>query len=74
MPSQTLIQNVETTPATPVEEIARTYLSHARGNAAQALRSVITDALFDILEAEHRLAETRQLVSSGFVRRNPPTV
>lgn len=72
MPSQTTIQSAETTLTTPVEEIARAYLTHAKGDAAQALRRVVTDALFDILEAEHRLAETRQLVSSGFVRRSLP--
>lgn len=72
MQRQTTIETAETTLPTPVEEIARAYLCHAKGDAALALRSVVTDALFDILEAEHRLTETRQLISSGFVRGGGP--
>lgn len=52
----------------PVEEIARAYLVTAEGDAGQALRHAISDALADLLEAERRGRRQERLISRGYVR------
>jgi hypothetical protein len=54
--------------AATVETIAQAYLAQAGGNAGEALREVIADALADLCEAERRTRRAERLVSRGYVR------
>ena len=54
--------------ASTIETIAAAYLEHANGDAGEALREVIADALADLCEAERRTDQVERLVSRGYAR------
>jgi hypothetical protein len=51
-----------------VETIASSYLIANGGDAHQALRSIVADALADLLEYERRSRRAERLLSRGYVR------
>ena len=51
-----------------VETIASSYLVENGGDAHQALRSIVADALADLVEYERRSRRAERLLSRGYVR------
>jgi hypothetical protein len=54
-----------------VEQVVRSYLDGAEGDAEAALRQVVADALADFTEMERRSAQKDRLISRGYVRSGP---
>ena len=52
----------------PIEAIARAYVTEAHGDASAALRLAVADALATLTELERRTRRAERLVSRGFVR------
>lgn len=63
-----MARGAPTEPPDTVEDIARSYLVTADGDAGQALRCAISDALADLCEAERRTRRQDRLISRGYVR------
>ena len=51
-----------------VEAIASSYLIESGGDPHQALRSIVADALADLVEYERRSRRAERLLSRGYVR------
>lgn len=52
----------------PVEAIAQAYLRTTEGDAGQALRFAITDAMADLMASDMRTRGLSRLISRGYVR------
>jgi hypothetical protein len=51
-----------------VETIASSYLTESGGDPHRALRSIVADALADLVEYERRSRRAERLLSRGYVR------